>query len=84
MDVNTLGAVSRTPIGFLSNLVQRESLGGPTGMAIYFLFDLKNGSRIFFFTPMTLFTLFLASISKIVQDRVLITIIHIWSHCLLP
>ena len=44
LDVNTLGAVTQiTPTGFLSNLVQRESLGGPTCMPIYFLFDLKNG-----------------------------------------
>ena len=43
-DVNTLGAVTRTtPAGFLSNLVQRDSLGGPTCMPIYFLFDFKNG-----------------------------------------
>ena len=43
MDVNTLGAVTRTtPTGFLSNLVQRESLGGPTCMPIFFLFDFKN------------------------------------------
>ena len=52
MDVNTLGAVTRTPTGFLSNLVQRESLRGPTCMPIYFLFDLKNGGHICcFFTP---------------------------------
>ena len=44
LDVNTLGDVTRTtPTGFLSNLVQRESLGWPTCMAIYFLFNLKNG-----------------------------------------
>ena len=44
LDVNTLGAVTRTtPTGFLSKLVQRESLGGPTCMPIYFLFDFKNG-----------------------------------------
>ena len=44
LDVNTLGAVTRTtPTGFLSNLVQRESLGGLTCMPIYFLFDFKNG-----------------------------------------
>ena len=55
LDVNTLGAVTRTtPTGFLSNLVQRESLGGPTCMPIYFLFDLKNGDvfHICFLTPM--------------------------------
>ena len=44
LDVNTLGAVTRTtPTGFLSNLAQRESLGGPTSILIYFLFDFKNG-----------------------------------------
>ena len=44
LDVNTLGAITRiTPTGFLSNLVQRKSLGGPTCVPIYFLFDLKNG-----------------------------------------
>ena len=44
LDVNTLGAVTQTtPTGFHSNLVQRESLGGPTCMPIYFLFDFKNG-----------------------------------------
>ena len=44
LDVNTLGAVTRTtPTGFLSTLVQRESLAGPTCMPIYFLLDLKNG-----------------------------------------
>ena len=44
LDVNTLGAVTRTtPTGFLSNLVQRESLGWPTCMPIYFLFNFKNG-----------------------------------------
>ena len=43
LDVNRLGAVTRTtPTGFLSNLVQRERLGWPTCMPIYFLFDLKN------------------------------------------
>ena len=44
LDVNTLRAVIRTtPTGFLSNLVKRESLGWPTCMPIYFLFNLKNG-----------------------------------------
>ena len=44
LDVNTLGAVTRTtPTAFLSHLVQRESFGGPTCMPIYFLFDLENG-----------------------------------------
>ena len=44
LDVNRLGAVTQTtPTGFLSNLVQRERLGWPTCMPIYFLFDLKNG-----------------------------------------
>ena len=44
LDVNTLGAVTRTiPAGVLSNLVQRESLGRPTCTPIYFLFDFKNG-----------------------------------------
>ena len=43
LDVNRLGAVTRTtPTGFLSNLVQRERLGWPTCMPIYFLFGLKN------------------------------------------
>ena len=75
LNVNTLGAVTRTTAtGFLSNLVQRESLGGPTCMPIYFLFDLKSGGHICFLTPMI--TL-LAYISKIVQDRGLVTIIHI-------
>ena len=43
--VNTLGAVTRTiPAGFLSNLVQRDSLGGPTCMPIYLiLFGFENG-----------------------------------------
>ena len=44
LDVNTLRAVTRTtPTGFLSNLPQRESLGGPACMPIYFLFGFKNG-----------------------------------------
>ena len=44
LNVNTFGAVTRTtPTGFLSNLVQRECLGGPTCMPIYFLFGFKNG-----------------------------------------
>ena len=43
LDVNRLGAVTRTtPTVFLSNLVQRERLGWPTCIPIYFLFDLKN------------------------------------------
>ena len=77
MDVNTLGAVTQTPTGFLSNLLQRESLGGPTCMPIYFLFDLKNGDMvaIFVFDPHD--NTVLAYISKIVQDRGLVTIIHI-------
>ena len=51
MDVNTLGAVTRTTsTGFLSNLVQRESLGWPTCMPIYLLFDLKNGDMAATFT----------------------------------
>ena len=62
LDVNRLGAVTRTtPTGFLSNLVQRERLGWPTCMPIYFLFDLKNGdmAAIFVFLPpmITLFWL---------------------------
>ena len=78
LDVNTLGAVTRTPTGFLSNLVQRESLGGPTCMPIYFLFDLKNGDMTgiyLSFDPHD--NTVLAYISKIVQDRGLVTIIHI-------
>ena len=54
LDVNTLGAVTRTtPTRFLSNLVQRESLGWPTCMPIYFLVDFKNGdmAAIFVFLP---------------------------------
>ena len=54
LDVNTLGAVTLTTLtGFLSNLVQRESLGWPTCMLIYFLFDFKNGDMvsIFVFGP---------------------------------
>ena len=54
LDVNTLEAITRTTsTGFLSNLVQRESLGGPTCMPIYFLFDFKNGdtAAIFVFGP---------------------------------
>ena len=44
LDVNTLGAITRTtPTGFLSNLVQSQSLGGPTYKPIYVLFDFKNG-----------------------------------------
>ena len=52
LDVNTLGTVTPPP-GFHSNLVQRESLGGPTCMPIYFLFGLKNGDMvaIFVFGP---------------------------------
>ena len=43
LDVNTLGAVTRTiPAGFFTNLVQRESLAGPTCVPIYFLFGFKN------------------------------------------
>ena len=70
LDVNRLGAVTRTtPTGFLSNLVQRERLGWPTCMSIYFLFDLKNGdmAAIFvLFTPMvTLFWLISRKLCKI-------------------
>ena len=44
LDGHVLQALTRTtPTGFLSNLVQRERLGWPTCMPIYFLFDLKNG-----------------------------------------
>ena len=47
LDLNTLGAITRTtPTGFLSNLVQKESLGGPTCMPIYsniIIFEFKNG-----------------------------------------
>ena len=54
LDVNTLGAETRTtPTGFLSNLVQRESLGWPTCMPNYFLFSLKNADMAaIFFDPM--------------------------------
>ena len=74
---NLKGAVTRTPNGFLSNLVQRESLGEPTCMPIYFLFDFKYGdmAAIFVFDPHD--NTVLAYISKIVQDRGLVTIIHI-------
>ena len=58
LDVNTLGAVNRTPTGFLSNLVQRECLGGPTCMPIYFLFRFKMAHD----------NTVLDYISKIVQD----------------
>ena len=78
MDVNTLGAVIRTiPAGVLSNLVQRESLGRPTCMPIYFIFGFKNGdmAAILFFDLHD--NTVLAYISKIVLDRVLVTIIHI-------
>ena len=76
MDVNRLGAVTRTtPTGFLSNLVQRERLGWPTCMPIYFLFDLKNGDMAAFVDPHD--NTVLAYISKIVQDRGLVTIIDI-------
>ena len=70
LDVNTHGAVTRTtPTGFLSNLVQRESLGGPTCKAIYFLFDFKMATwqPYLFFDPHD--NTVLAYISKIVQDR---------------
>ena len=44
LDVNTLGAVTRPMLtGFLSDLVPRECLGGPTCMPIYFLFGFKIG-----------------------------------------
>ena len=44
LDVNTLGAVTQTIMaGFLSNLAQRESFGGPICMPVYFLFGFKNG-----------------------------------------
>ena len=79
LDINTLGAVTRTTsTRVLSNLVQRESLGWPTCMPIYFLFDFKNGdmAAIFvFFCPHD--NTILAYISKIVHDRGLVTIIHI-------
>ena len=78
LDVNILEAVTRTtPTGFLSNLVQRESLGWPTCMPIYFLFDFKNGDMApyMFFDPHN--NTVLAYISKIVQDRGVVTIIHI-------
>ena len=70
LDVNTFGAVTQpTPTGFLSNLVQRESLGWPTCMPIYFLFNLKTGDMavIFvFFTPMiTLFWFISRKLCKI-------------------
>ena len=55
LDVNTLGAITRTtPTGFLSNLVQRENLGWPTCMPIYFLLNFKNGdmAAIFVFWPL--------------------------------
>ena len=46
LDVNRLVAVTRTtPTGFLSNLVQRERLGWPTCMPIYFLFDTLSWSH---------------------------------------
>ena len=77
LDVNTLGAVTLTPAGFLSNLVQRESLGWPTCMPIYFLFDFKMAiwRPYLFFYPHD--NTVWAYISKIVQDRGLVTIIHI-------
>ena len=40
LDANTLGAVTRTTTGFLSNLVQRKGLGGPTFFFIILLFIL--------------------------------------------
>ena len=47
LDVNTLGALTRTTLaGCLSNLVQRESLRGPTCMPMYFLFDFKSGRNL--------------------------------------
>ena len=50
LDVNTLRAVTlTTPTGFLSKLVQRESLGRPTCMPIYSLFHLKNGDMVAIF-----------------------------------
>ena len=61
LDVNTLGAVTRTtPTGFLSNLMQREWLGANMCvMPNYFLFGFKKGNMtaiLVFLTPMiTLF-----------------------------
>ena len=79
LDVNTLGAVTRTPpTGFLSNLVKRKSLGGPT--CIPFIFCLV--SKMVTWRPYLFFdphdnTVLAYYISKIVQDRVFVTIIHI-------
>ena len=72
-----------TQTGFLSNLVQRESLGWLICMPIYFLFDgdmaamatMRHGGHICFFAPHD--NNVLAAISKMVQDRGLVTIIHI-------
>ena len=81
LDVNTLGAVTRTiPAGSLSNLVQRESLGGPTCMPIYFLFGLKKATwRPYLFLDPHDNTV-LAYILNIVQDRVLVTDLPLFTY----
>ena len=76
LDVNTLGAVTRTPpTGFLSNLVKRKRLGGPT--CIPFIFCLV--SKMVTWRPYLFFdphdnTVLAYYISKIVQDRVFVTL----------
>ena len=46
-------------------------------MPIYFLFGFKNGDMVAIFVFLPHDNTVLACISKIVQDRVLVTIIHI-------
>ena len=78
LDVNTLGAVTRTiPTGFLSNLVQRESLGGAYVCPFIFcsVSILATWRPYLFFDPHD--NTVLAYIPKIVQDGGLVAIIHI-------
>ena len=89
LDVNTLGTVTRTkPTRFLSNLVQRESLGGPRCiMPIYFLFDFKNGDMAAMITLVWHISRKLCKIGYYSYHYSYIGS-HIWSsiwrHCLWP
>ena len=70
-----LQAITRTSHRFHSNLVQRDCIGGATCMPVHFLFSLKNGDggQLFFYLHDNTV---LAHILKMVQERVILTIIH--------
>ena len=79
MDVNTLGGVIQTvPTGFISILVQRESLGGLTYTPIPFLFSFKDSDMVAIMLCDPYDNTVLAYISTIVQDKGLVTIIDIY------